>query len=77
MLRRLQMEVEACIKAYTDMMEDVFDKQAKQIDWKLNEKGQFSAQALEDGVEILVPQSEDLEKALLNNCRPDKQPCRV
>ena len=39
MLSQLEMEVEACIKAYMDMMEDVFGKQVKLMNWKLNVKG--------------------------------------
>lgn len=77
MLCRLEMEVEACIKAYTDMMEDVFGRRAKPMDWKLNVKGQFSAESLEKAVKRLVPLSEDPDRALLNDSRSDKRPCRA
>ncbi len=77
MLGRLEMEVDACIKAYTDMMEDVFGRRAKPIDWKLNVKGQFSVESLERAVKSLVPRNEDPEKALLNDRGSDKRPCRA
>ena len=77
MLGRLEMEVEECIKAYTDMMKDVFGKRTKPIDWKLKVKGQFSAKSLEKAVKSLVPQREDPDKALLNDGQSDKRPCRV
>ncbi|KAI9883792.1 MAG: hypothetical protein M1823_004424 [Watsoniomyces obsoletus] len=77
MLGRLEMDVEACIKAYIDMMEDVFGRRTNPIDWKLNVKGQFDAKRLEKAVKSLVPQSEDPETALLNDGGSDKRPCRA
>lgn len=77
MLGRLEMDAESCIKAYTNLMEDIFAKRTKPIDWKLNVKGQFSEKALEMAIKSLIPPNEDPEEALLNDSRSDKRPCRV
>lgn len=71
MLGRLEMDVESCITAYTNLMNDIFGKRAKPINWKLDVKGQFSANALEKAIKSLIPVGDDPEGALLNKGRPD------
>ena len=77
MLGRLELDVDACIEAYTNMMENVFGKRSKRIDLKLNVKGQFSVEALETAIKSMVPAGEDPETALFNDSRSDQRPCRA
>ena len=77
MLGRLEMTVEECIKAYTDMMGDVFGKRSSPIDWRLNVKGQFSALALERAIRSLVSATGHPVDALLDDPSSDKRHCRA
>jgi hypothetical protein len=67
MLGRLEMDVESCIKAYTNLMSDVFGKRKKPIDWRLNVNGQFSSEALETAIKSMILSYEVPETALLND----------
>ena len=77
MLGRLEMTVEECIKAYTDMMGNVFGERASRIDWKLNVKGQFSASRLEKAIRSLVRATNNPDDALLNDPASGRRHCRV
>ena len=73
MLGRLEMDVDSSIQAYTHLMEDVFGKKGKKIDWHLNVKGQFSSVALEKAIKSMIPS--DSEKTLLNDGK--QRPCKA
>jgi hypothetical protein len=77
MLGRLEMDVGPCIEAYNRLMEDVFGKRSKKIDWSLNVKGQFSSAALETAIKSMIPEGEDPDQALLNDNRRIGRPCKA
>ena len=77
MLGRLEMDIESSIRAYTCLMGDVFGKRGKQIDWRLNVKGQFSSIALERAIKSMIPTEEDPEKALLNDGQSKQRSCKA
>jgi hypothetical protein len=77
MLGRLEMDVESCIKAYTNLMSDVFGKRKKPIDWRLNVKGRFSSEALETAIKSMILSHEVPETALLNDDQASRRCCRA
>lgn len=76
MLGRLEMDVEACIEAYSRLMDDVFGKRGSRIDWRLNIKGQFNSKDLEAAIKSLI-KDEDPEEALLNDAAAEQRSCRT
>jgi hypothetical protein len=77
MLGRLEMDVESCIETYNRLMEDVFSKRSKKIDWRLSIQGQFGSAALETAIKSMIPEGEDPDKALLNDNQGEYRPCKV
>ena len=77
MLGRLEMSVESCIAAYTNLMESVFGGRSSPVDWSLNVKGRYSSQALETAIKSLIPEHEGPDTALLNDERSERRACRA
>lgn len=57
MLGRLEMSIEACIEAYSDMMDGVFNKVGHRVGLWGNVKGRFDTAALEKAIRKVVKDS--------------------
>lgn len=67
MLGRLQMDVQPCIDAYSELSRRIFSKKSLPVDWRGHVKGRFKASELEDAVKRIVKDSKSPEDAPLND----------
>lgn len=69
MLGRLEMSVDECIKAYSELMANVFGMQLSKIPmyWKGKVKPRFDSKKLEEAIKQVIRQSEVPEDALLDD----------
>ncbi|THX40566.1 FabD/lysophospholipase-like protein [Aureobasidium pullulans] len=69
MLGRLEMDVDECIKAYSELMANVFGMQLSKIpmNWKGKVKPRFDSKKLEEAIKQVIRQSEVPEDALLDD----------
>jgi hypothetical protein len=54
MLGRLQMSVDDCIDAYSNLSASVFRKESHRVGWKGNVKGRFSSNELENAIKHII-----------------------
>jgi len=69
MLGRLEMDVDECIAAYSDLAAAVFGQKLRSfpINWKFEIKPQFDSAKLESAIRKVVVQSGASETDLLND----------
>ena len=77
MLGRLEMDVDSCIEAYTNLMSQVFEMKKSPIDLRLNVQGRFDTAKLENAIKSLITSPDDPALALLNDEASDRRPCRM
>ena len=75
MLGRLQMDIQPCIDAYSELSSRVFCKAGIPVDWRGKVKGSYSASALEAAVKKIIRDSGLAEDALLDD--GEDRSCRV
>ena len=75
MLGRLQMDVQPCIDAYSELSRRIFSKKGIPVDWRGNINGRYKASELEDAVKKIVKDSGLPEDAPLNDGKD--RGCRV
>ena len=67
MLGRLQMDIESCIDAYSELSSDIFSKKGLPVDFRGNIKGKYKASELEKAVKRIIKNSGLSEDALLDD----------
>jgi hypothetical protein len=69
MLGRLEMDVDACIGAYSDLAATVFGDKLKSIpfNWKGSVKAQFDSAKLESAIRKVVEDSGSSKETLFND----------
>lgn len=75
MLGRLEMTVDACINAYSELSSKVLEKKAHRVNIKGQLQGRFGAAELEKAIKKIVVQQGLAEYSLLKNDDPSK--CKV
>jgi hypothetical protein len=77
MLGRLEMDVDDCISRYTDLMKDVFGKQARRIplSWRGGIRARFDSTRLETAIKEVMADRGISESERLNDQKP--RGCRV
>jgi hypothetical protein len=75
MLGRLQMTIDECILAYTDMIDRIFQKQRHRVNISGRVQGRFDTKELERAIKEIVTRSGLPEQSLL--MAPDTAQCRV
>ena len=75
MLGRLQMDIQTCIDAYSELSRDVFSKKSLPVDLRGNVKGRFKASKLEKALKKIIEQSGYPKDAPFNNGKDSG--CRV
>ena len=75
MLGRLQMDIQPCIDAYSELSRGIFSKRGLPVDWRGHVKGRYEASELEDAVKKIVNDSGSPEDAPLNDGKD--RGCRV
>jgi len=77
MLGRLKMDVDECIKAYTGMFKDIFEKKkhAFSVNFRGNLQGKFDSDVLKESIKKIVESNRSSEKDLFN--AKGERHCRV
>jgi hypothetical protein len=74
MLGRLEMDVDDCIKAYTDMFQTVIGKKSLPLNWRGKVKGRFDSIVLEECVRKILKERGLSDEEPLND---GKERCKV
>ncbi len=75
MLGRLQMDIQPCIDAYSDLSRRIFSKKGIPVDWRGHVKGRYPASELEKAVKKIINGSGLPEDTLLDDGKG--RGCRV
>ena len=76
MLGRLQMDIQSCIDAYSELSRDVFSKKGLlPVDKSGNVKGRYKASKLENAIKKIIRDSGTLEDGPFNDGKD--RGCRV
>ena len=75
MLGRLEMDVQPCIDAYSELSRRIFSKKGLPVDWRGHVNGRYKASELEDAIKMIVKGSGSPEDAPLNDGKG--RSCRV
>lgn len=69
MLGRLEMDVDECITAYTELMKPVFEARLRRLplDWRLQTRAQFDSAKLESAVKKVIKGRGISETELFND----------
>lgn len=75
MLGRLQMDIQPCIEAYSELSRGIFRERGLPVDWQGHVKGKYKTSELEDAVKKIVKDSGSPEDAPLDDGKD--RGCRV
>lgn len=75
MLGRLEMDIQPCIDAYSELSRNIFCDKGRSVNWKGNITGKYKASKLEDAVRRIIKDSGSSEEASLDDGRD--RGCRV
>ncbi|KAL9072045.1 MAG: hypothetical protein Q9161_003819 [Pseudevernia consocians] len=75
MLGRLQMDIQPCIDAYSELSRRIFCNRGLPVDWRGKVTGRYKASELEDAVRTIIKNSGSSEDAPLNDGKD--RGCRV
>ena len=75
MLGRLEMDVQPCIDAYSELSRRIFSKKSLPVDWRGHVNGRYKASELEDAIKKIVKDSGSPEDAPLSDGKG--RGCRV
>ncbi|KAL9134141.1 MAG: hypothetical protein Q9175_004673, partial [Cornicularia normoerica] len=75
MLGRLQMDIQPCIDAYSELSRRIFNKAGLPVDLRGHVKGKYKASILEDAIKKIIKDSGSPEDALLDDGKD--RGCRV
>ena len=75
MLGRLEMDIQPCIDAYSELSRRIFCKRGLPMDWRGDIKARYNASELKDAVVSIVKNTGSPEDALLNDGKD--RGCRV
>lgn len=75
MLGRLQMDIQPCIDAYSELSRRIFSTRGLPVDWRGHVNGRYKASELEDAVKEIIRDSGSPEDAPLADGKD--RGCRV
>ena len=75
MLGRLQMDIEECITAYSELSRSIFSKNGLPVNFRGNIKGRYKASELENAIKKITTNLGSSEDALLDD--GEDRGCRV